>query len=178
MPCLRALESFEMIEKENRPARLSQQGMQQIMVRTVVMASRYTSACAAGKGFLKRAFAPELHAEVPAMTRDEYDAICAALPGATRSDPTKGEHDTWQVGGKMFALVFHKLPGFAVKTESPEHAAHLIDLGLGVKAPYFHASWILMPWETAPDEALHRIGISYGLIRAKLPKKVQAALGE
>lgn len=111
------------------------------------------------------------------MTRDEYDAICAALPGATRSNPSAGEHDTWQVGGKMFALVFHKLPGFAVKTESPEQAAHLIDLGLGVKAPYFHASWILLPWETDLDEAAHRLHISYGLIRAKLPKKVQAALG-
>lgn len=112
------------------------------------------------------------------MTRNEYDTICAALPGATRSDPSKGEHDTWQVGGKMFALVFHKLPGFAVKTESIEQAAHLIDLGIGTKAPYFHASWLLLPWEVDPDEAQHRIHASYYLIRSKLPKKVQAALGK
>lgn len=112
------------------------------------------------------------------MTRDDYDRICAARPGAARSDPSQGEHDTWTVGGKMFALVYHQLPGFAVKTESIEHAAHLIDLGIGQKAPYFHASWILLPWETAVEEAEHRIETSYQLVRAKLPKKVQAWLDE
>lgn len=111
------------------------------------------------------------------MTRDDLNAICAALPGAEVSDPWGGGHDAWKVGGKMFACIGTHTPGIAVKTASVEEAAHLIDLGVGQKAPYFHASWILLPWEAAPEEARHRIEGSYHLIRSKLPKKVQSGLG-
>lgn len=110
------------------------------------------------------------------MTREELNAICAEMPGATLEDPWGGGHDAWKVGGKMFASIGTHTAGIAVKTASIEDAAHLIDLGIGTKAPYFHASWVLLPWEVAPDEARHRIAASYRLIRAKLPKKVQAAL--
>ena len=110
------------------------------------------------------------------MTRDDLNAICAALPGAFLEDPWGGGHNAWKVGGKMFACIGTHTPGIAVKTESIEQAAHLIDLGVGQKAPYFHASWLLLPWETEPEEAQHRIEASYQLIRSKLPKKVQAAL--
>ena len=110
------------------------------------------------------------------MTRDELNAICAALPGAEVSDPWGGGHDAWKVAGKMFACIGTMTPGISVKTEGIEAAEMLIDAGIAEKAPYFHRSWVLIPWETAPDEARHRIETSYRLIRGKLPKKVQAAL--
>ncbi len=111
------------------------------------------------------------------MTRDDMNAICAALPGAEVSDPWGGGHEAWKVGGKMFACIGSVTPGMAVKTDSVETAEMLIDTGIGQKAAYLHRSWILLPWETAPDEARHRIETSYRLIRDKLPKKVQATLG-
>ncbi len=111
------------------------------------------------------------------MTRDELNAICAALPGAEVSDPWGGGHDAWKVGGKMFASIGTSTPGIAVKTEGIEVAEMLISAGIGEKAPYFHRSWILLPFDTSEDEALHRIRMSYDLIRSKLPKKVQATLG-
>lgn len=52
----------------------------------------------------------------------------------------------------------------------------LIDVGVGIKAPYFHKSWVLLPFETEEDELRHRLSESYPLIRGKLPKKVQAKL--
>jgi len=112
------------------------------------------------------------------MTRDELNAICAALPGATLEDPWGGSHDAWKVGGKMFACIGTQTPGIAVKTDSIETASMLIDAGIGTKAPYFHRSWLLLPWEVAPDEASHRIETSYRIVREKLPKKVQASLGD
>lgn len=112
------------------------------------------------------------------MTREELNAICAGMPGAEVSDPWGGGHDAWKVGGKMFACIGTMTPGIAVKTDSVETAQMLIDAGVGQKAPYFHASWLLVPWETPPDEARHRIETSYRLIRDKLPKRVQAALSE
>ena len=111
------------------------------------------------------------------MTRDELNAICATLPGAENTDPWGGGHDAWKVGGKMFASMGVKTPGISVKTDSIETAEMLIAAGVGTKAPYFHRSWILLPWDVAPVEAQHRIEASYELVRSKLPKKVQAELG-
>ncbi|MCG6904070.1 MAG: MmcQ/YjbR family DNA-binding protein [Rhodobacter sp.] len=111
------------------------------------------------------------------MTRDDINAICAALPGAEVSDPWGGGHEAWKVGGKMFACIGAHTPGIAVKTAAVETAQMLIDAGIGARAPYFHRSWILLPWDVDPDEARHRIEGSYALVRSKLTKKVQATLG-
>jgi hypothetical protein len=52
----------------------------------------------------------------------------------------------------------------------------LIDAGVGVKAPYFHRSWVNLPWHTPEDELRHRLAASYKLVRASLTKKAQAGL--
>ena len=112
------------------------------------------------------------------MTRAITNAHAATLPGATHSDPWGGGHDAWKVGGKLFAVVgameYH---GVAVKCPDRETAALLIEMGHALRAPYFHASWVRLPWGLVPEDELRdRISISYGLIRAGLPKKLQAAL--
>ena len=110
------------------------------------------------------------------MSREAINKICAALPGAENSDPWGGGHDAWKVGGKMFASVGAIAEGVSVKTDSVETAQMLIDAGVGVKAPYFHRSWIHLPFGTDEEELRHRIEVSYQLIRSKLPKKIQAQL--
>lgn len=115
------------------------------------------------------------------MSRDIINSICATFPGAEVSDPwTEGEegagHDAWKIGGKMFACIGTKMPGVCVKTNSVETAQMLIDVGVGIKAPYFHRSWVLLPFDTDEEELRHRIGKSYEIIRSKLTKKVQTAL--
>jgi predicted DNA-binding protein (MmcQ/YjbR family) len=54
----------------------------------------------------------------------------------------------------------------------------LIDVGVGKKAPYFHRSWVLLPFETDVEELRHRLTQSYEIIRSKLTKKLQASLPE
>lgn len=110
------------------------------------------------------------------MSRRKVNAICRKLPGAEVSDPWGGGHDAWKVGGKMFACVGAVTPGVSVKTDSIETAVMLIEVGVGVKAPYFHRSWVNLPWGTPEDELRHRLTTSYKLVRASLPKKVQAGL--
>jgi predicted DNA-binding protein (MmcQ/YjbR family) len=68
------------------------------------------------------------------------------------------------------------MPGVSVKTDSIETAEMLIDAGIGVKAPYFHRSWVNLSWDTSEDELRHRLSASYELVRSSLPKKVQAQL--
>lgn len=111
------------------------------------------------------------------MTREVVNAICAGFAGAQLSDPWGGGHDAWKVGGKMFACIGSQDLGVSVKTDSIETAQMLIEAGVGVKAPYFHRSWILLPWGVAKDELRHRLKVSYGIVRAGLPKKVLAELG-
>lgn len=110
------------------------------------------------------------------MIRDATRSLCEALPGAEVSDPWGGGHDAWKVGGRMFACIGAVQTGVSVKTDGIETAEMLIDSGVAERAPYFHRSWVYLPEGTAPDELRHRILRSYDLIRAALPKKVQAAL--
>jgi predicted DNA-binding protein (MmcQ/YjbR family) len=110
------------------------------------------------------------------MSRKLVNGICKTFPGAECSDPWGGGHDAWKVGGKMFACIGAVMPGVSVKTDSIETAEMLIDAGIGVKAPYFHRSWVNLPGETSEDELRHRIAVSYRLVRGGLTKKAQAAL--
>ena len=108
--------------------------------------------------------------------RAQVNAICTDLPGAEKSDPWGGGHDAWKVGGKMFACISAVQPGVAVKTPDIETAEMLIEAGVGVKAPYFHKSWLLLPENVEPDELQHRVLTSYDIVRSGLTKKLQASL--
>lgn len=109
------------------------------------------------------------------MSRTLIDALCAKHAGAKASDPST-ELDSWKVGGKMFATFGNRIDGVCVKTASIEDATMLIDAGIAKKAPYFHRSWVLVSFDQDPDELKHRIAVSYDIVRASLPKKIQADL--
>ena len=110
------------------------------------------------------------------MSRETVNAICETFPGAEVSDPWGGGHDAWKVGGKMFACIGMKNDGVSVKTRDIETAQMLIDAGVGEKAPYFHRSWVRLPWDCEIEEMRHRLESSYDLVRSGLTKKVQATL--
>jgi predicted DNA-binding protein (MmcQ/YjbR family) len=112
------------------------------------------------------------------MDRAFVNTVCGALPGAEWSDPWGGGHDAWKVGGKMFACIGAVQDGVSVKTPDVETAGLLIEMGRAVRAPYFHRSWVHLPWGTVPEEEMRaRLVTSYRIVRGGLPKKVQAALG-
>jgi predicted DNA-binding protein (MmcQ/YjbR family) len=110
------------------------------------------------------------------MSRQTVTAICKTFPGAEVSDPWGGGHDAWKVGGKMFASMGAITEGVSIKTDSIETAQMLIEAGVGVKAPYFHRSWIDISWDMEEEELRQRLAASYRLIRSSLPKKLQASL--
>jgi predicted DNA-binding protein (MmcQ/YjbR family) len=110
------------------------------------------------------------------MSRQTVNDICTTFPGAEVSDPWGGGHDARKVGGKMFASMGAVMDGVSIKTDSIETAQMLIEAGVGVKAPYFHRSWINVSWDMEEAELRQRLAASYKLIRASLPKKLQASL--
>ncbi len=113
------------------------------------------------------------------MTRATVNAHAATLPGTSHSDPWAGGHDAWKVGGKLFAVVgVREDHGLDIKCPDIETAQLLIEMGRAFRAPYFHKSWVRVPFGLVDDQELcDRITISYTIIRASLPKKVQALLG-
>jgi len=110
------------------------------------------------------------------MDRDLINQFCQTFPGAELSDPFGGGNDAWKVAGKMFAIIGAKAQGVSVKTDSIETAQMLIETGVGIKAPYFHRSWVHLPFDAEKEEIEHRLRTSYRLIRGSLTKKVQAML--
>lgn len=119
------------------------------------------------------------HTSAMPQTRAFVNAHCAALPGAQVSDPWGGGHDAWKVGGKLFAVVGAMNNGVSVKCPDVDTARLLIDLGRAVRAPYFHASWVHLPWDQVPDHEMRdRLTESYRIIRTGLPRKLQATLGD
>lgn len=108
--------------------------------------------------------------------RARAKAICTALPGAEASDPWGGGHEAWKIGGKMFACFGAVIPGVSVKCADIDTAQMLIEAGIGTRAPYFHRSWIQLPDDVADAELAARLTAAYDLIRAGLPKRVQATL--
>jgi predicted DNA-binding protein (MmcQ/YjbR family) len=110
------------------------------------------------------------------MSRELVNAICRTFPGAEVSDPWGGGHDAWKVGGKMFACIGAVMPGVSIKTDSIETAQMLMDVGVAVKAPYFHRSWVNLPWGTSEEGLRHRLAASYRLVRSGLTRKAQAQL--
>jgi len=111
------------------------------------------------------------------VTQADVDAICAALPGANRADPP--ELISWKLGGKMFACFGQQdnRDGVSVKTADPDTARMLIETTGAIRAKYFHASWVRLPYDAIDrDELAHRLGVSYDLIRASLTKAQRDAL--
>lgn len=115
------------------------------------------------------------------MTRADFDTLCAIHPGAVLSGP--GELDAWKIGGKMFACFGHTDTRAAnndhavVRCADTEMARMLIETGAAGKPAYFRGAWVRLDLESLdPEEAAHRIAVSYDTIRSGLTKKLQASL--
>ncbi|MFQ6551374.1 MmcQ/YjbR family DNA-binding protein [Aestuariibius insulae] len=108
------------------------------------------------------------------ISRDEIDRLCARFAGATFAHPP--ELMSWKVGGKMFVCFGGEadMEGVSVKTDSVETAEMLIEAGAAIKAPYFHRSWIRLPFaDTDPEEAHLRLRTSYDIVFKSLPKRTR-----
>jgi len=114
------------------------------------------------------------------MDHDAVKTFCDALPGATREQPFGPEVDCWKVGGKIFALMASDGARISLKCADAQMAEMLISVGRAGRAPYLpRGGWIAVSVaETDEGELKERLLESYQTVRASLPKKVQALLGD
>jgi predicted DNA-binding protein (MmcQ/YjbR family) len=115
------------------------------------------------------------------MTLPKLREFCMSMPGATEQIQW-GKDLVFKVGGKMFCVA-NTDPSGSEKAMSfkcdPDTFAELSEREGAGPAPYMaRAQWIALDqFDTLPDRELKPlITTAYELIKAKLPKKTQAAI--
>lgn len=115
------------------------------------------------------------------MNPDWLRAHCLSLPHTTE-EVLWGDDLVFKIGGKMYAVAVlapHKV-ALSFKC-TPEEFAELIERPGIIPAPYSaRMHWVALEREDALPRAeiRQRLTRSYGLIFAKLPKKMQVQLGQ
>ncbi|MEM8579019.1 MAG: MmcQ/YjbR family DNA-binding protein [Pseudomonadota bacterium] len=115
------------------------------------------------------------------MTRDQFNAFCAALPASTHVVQWGGS-DVWKVGGKVYALCGWNDGQDAFTFKVSDMAFEILGDMPGLRpAPYMASRGLKWIQNYAapglPDTELKaHIQASYDMIVAKLPKKTRAAL--
>ena len=112
------------------------------------------------------------------MNRAGIGKTCLALPGATLDHPFGPDHDTYKVGGKMFAMVGGE---GAVSFKASDIAYEILTgSGQARPAPYMaRAKWVSLPDPDAWDdeELAEHLAIAHRIVAAKLTRKARAELG-
>jgi predicted DNA-binding protein (MmcQ/YjbR family) len=113
------------------------------------------------------------------MGLDTIRTFCRSLPAVT--EDIKWEHNlAFSVGGKMFALQSLEPPRPLWFKCDPEQFAELTERDGIIPAPYLaRAGWVAIESiDNGPEwaELQPWLRHAYDLVRAKLPKKVQAEL--
>src|SRR5215472_11068799 len=105
---------------------------------------------------------------------------CLAMPGTTEQVQW-GNDLVFKVGGKMYAVTpLEPAPVCLSFKCSPDDFADLTERPGIIPAPYLaRAQWVALEHEDALSAAELKkyLRRSYDLVRAKLPKKLQAGLG-
>ncbi|RDI97965.1 MmcQ/YjbR family DNA-binding protein [Dyella solisilvae] len=112
------------------------------------------------------------------MTTRQLEALCGRWPGVSQ-DVKWGADLVFSVGGKMFAVMPVDGGRVAFKV-ADERFLELTDQPGMIPSPYLaRAHWISVvePQRFATTELAALVEASYGLVRAKLTKKMQGALG-
>lgn len=116
------------------------------------------------------------------LTRDAFNAYCAALP-ATTHVVQWGNADVWKVGGKVFAIAGWNNGKDAYTFKASEMAYEILQDQPGIRpAPYLASrgmKWLQVHDDPGlGDESLKQhLQASYDMVVAKLTKKKRADLG-
>jgi predicted DNA-binding protein (MmcQ/YjbR family) len=113
------------------------------------------------------------------MDLDTLRDICLAHPGATEEVQWE-DHLLFKVGGKMFCITSLEDANDTAFKVPDEEYDEISSGDVFIPAPHLaRAKWVKVVQAKAlkvTDWKAH-IATSYGLVKAKLPKKVQATLG-
>ncbi|MBY6200426.1 MmcQ/YjbR family DNA-binding protein [Maritalea mobilis] len=93
------------------------------------------------------------------------DNHCQRLPGAERTEPFGPGTVVWKVEGHMFAAYSIGGHGLSLRMMDAKATTRMVEQGRA--APHFledEGGWVLLPWETHPDELRAHLELSYRLV--------------
>jgi len=100
------------------------------------------------------------------MQHDFVDRHCRALEAAAREQPFGPDTVVWKVHNRMFAAYTDAGEGLSVRTFNLRRALAVIQRSRAASEPYLTGGgWVLLPWETPPEELRLRLIESYNLVR-------------
>jgi predicted DNA-binding protein (MmcQ/YjbR family) len=106
-----------------------------------------------------------------AMREEFVDRHCRALPRAERVQPFGTGAVVWRINGHMFAFYAEDGAGLSVRCANLTRALAVIRKTRPASAPYkTGGDWVVLPWETAPEELRQRLVESYHLVRRDWPR--------
>ena len=104
------------------------------------------------------------------MRHEFVDRFCRTLPEAIRDQPFGPDMVVWKIHGHMFAAYTETGAGLSVRTAGMSHALAMIRRSRPVSAPYLTGgAWVVLPWETTPEELRVRLRESYDLVLRDWP---------
>lgn len=94
------------------------------------------------------------------------DKHCAGLANTERTQPFGPDTVVWQVNGHMFAAYTEDGEGLSLRTNSAKQALRKSSPTKEELASYLiGGGWVVVPWETPPDDLRARIDESYRLVQ-------------
>ncbi|MFN7168826.1 MAG: MmcQ/YjbR family DNA-binding protein [Pannonibacter sp.] len=114
------------------------------------------------------------------MTRSEFDAFCASLPGTTHVIQWGGA-SVWKVGGKIFAIWGGDDANGHISFKASDLTGEMLrERPQYQPAPYLaRAGWMQLISSTSVEagETEAYVAAAHQLIAAKLPRRVKLELG-
>lgn len=98
------------------------------------------------------------------------------MPRTERATPFGPDTIVWKINGHMFAAYTETGAGLSVRTSNLTRALAVIRQSRPASAPYLTGGgWVLLPWETPPEELRLRLIESYNLVRRDWPEETDTA---
>jgi predicted DNA-binding protein (MmcQ/YjbR family) len=98
------------------------------------------------------------------------DRICSGMDRAVREQPFGPDMVVWTIDGHMFAAYTEAGDGLSVRASGNVldmvDGAQVSSGGGGAQGPLSGAGWVLIPWQTPPEELRRIIATSYDMVRA------------
>ena len=93
------------------------------------------------------------------------------MPNTERDTPFGPETVVWKINSHMFAAYTENGAGLSVRTSNMARALAVIRQGRPASAPFLTGGgWVVLPWETQPEELRLRLIESYNLVRRDWPE--------
>jgi hypothetical protein len=94
------------------------------------------------------------------------DRICSGMHRAVRQQPFGPGMVVWTIDGRMFAAYTEAGHGLSLRVPEMEADEMAANGDAQSHTPLSEVGWVLIPWQTQPEDLRRRIALSYEMVLA------------